>query len=261
VAPADTWGLYNALARTLGERTAEMHAALSTPTGNPDFEPEPVTAADREGWRDQALRQADRAFQSLRLARPTLSPEIGEEVDRLLAREAAVAERITRLASGPITAAKVRIHGDFHLGQVLRSSTDWAIIDFEGEPAKTLAQRRARNMPLRDVAGMLRSFDYCSWAALRHIADVHADAVPRLRPLAEEWEAEARRSFLDGYLSRIGDSPSHPREPAELSRLLSLFELEKALYEIVYEAGNRPSWLPIPIRGVMEVMDSQIPAP
>ncbi|WP_119678843.1 maltose alpha-D-glucosyltransferase [Indioceanicola profundi] len=257
VSPADIWGLYNTLARTLGERTAEMHVALSTATGNPDFDPEPVTETDMQGWHEQARKQADRAFQALRLVRNDLPEETAADVDALLAREEEVMKRLARLAHGTVDAAKVRIHGDYHLGQVLRSSTDWYIIDFEGEPMKNLAQRRAKNAPMRDVAGMLRSFDYVSWAALRHIAEVHADTMPRLRPMAEQWEAEARRNFLEGYRSHIGDSPAYPKGEGEADRLMELFELEKALYEIAYEAGNRPGWLSIPVSGVLDMLGAK----
>jgi len=255
--PEDDWGLYLSLARTLGERTAEMHAALATATGNPDFDPEPIGDDDMDRWEEQAKNQADRAFQAVRLALPTLPEEVRADAEALLGHEQAIRDRIRELARHKPAATKTRIHGDYHLGQVLRSTTDWFIIDFEGEPSKPLAVRRAKNCPLRDVAGMLRSFDYASWAALKHLAEVHADAVPRLRPQAEAWEAVARRAFLNGYRDRIVGASSYPGDPAEADRLIALFELEKALYEIVYEAGNRPGWLPIPVRGALALVEDR----
>ncbi|WP_114394320.1 maltose alpha-D-glucosyltransferase [Oleisolibacter albus] len=257
----EEWGLYTTLARTLGERTAQLHCALATVTGDPAFDPEPVTDADMTAWREGARRQGERAIQALRLGRERLDDAARTEVGRLLEREPELLARIDQLCRGRPDVTKTRIHGDYHLGQVLRSATDWFIIDFEGEPAKPLAQRRVKGSPLRDVAGMLRSFDYAAWSALGQIAQVHADAMDRLRPLTEDWERLTRAAFLDGYRTCIGDCSSHPPGAGEADRLIALFELEKALYEIVYEAGNRPAWLPIPVRGALAVLDRLQPGP
>jgi len=248
-------GFYLALARTLGERTAQMHCALATPTGNPDFEPEPVSDEDVKGWVQAALHQAERAFQAVRLAAERLPEEVRAEADALLAREAETYDRIRRLASGRLTATKTRIHGDYHLGQVLRAQTDWFIIDFEGEPSKSSAVRRAKQSPMRDVAGMLRSFNYAAWAAVMGLTELRGDDAQRLLPVATAWEHATAEAFLAGYRELIGGCSAHPADPADADRLLALFTLEKALYEIVYEAGNRPTWLPIPIRGVLAVLD------
>jgi len=259
--PEDIWGLYVNLAQTLGERTAELHCALATPSGDPDFDPEPTDEGDLNAWRDAARRQAERAFQAVELAAERLPEDVKGDADTLLARREEVFDRIRRLTAYPVEATRIRIHGDYHLGQVLRSTSDWFIIDFEGEPAKSLEQRRAKNSPLRDVAGMLRSFNYAAWAALLRMAEVHADSIERMRPLAQQWEQVTRTAFLDGYHNRIGGCSAHPGDPGTASRLTDLFELEKALYEIVYEAGNRPAWLSIPISGVLALLDRPLPEP
>ncbi len=256
--PADHWGLYATLARTLGERTAEMHRCLATPTGDPDFDPVPATEADRYAWFEAAEHQAKRAFQAVGLAYDGLPQEVKAEADMLLSRANEIVDRLRELALAPVEVSKIRIHGDFHLGQVLRSATDWYLIDFEGEPAKNLATRRSKQAAMRDVAGMVRSFDYASWAALHRLSQAQADALTRLRPIAEDWRHAARAAFLEGYRATIGDSPANPADVAAAERLLALFELEKALYEIVYEAGNRPAWLPIPIRGALGVLEQPV---
>ncbi|HYE51032.1 MAG TPA: maltose alpha-D-glucosyltransferase [Azospirillaceae bacterium] len=253
--PQERHGFYLALARTLGERTGALHCALATPTGDAAFDPETVTGDDLKGWGETARRQADRAFQAVRLAADRLPDEVRGDAEALLAREAEVHDRLRRLSAGTIRATKTRIHGDYHLGQVLRAQTDWYIIDFEGEPARPAAERRAKQSPVRDVAGMLRSFNYAAWAAVMNLSELHGDAKSRLLPVALEWEAATRDAFLAGYADGIAACTGPAGAQGDSDRLLALFTLEKALYEIAYEAGNRPAWLPIPIRGVLGVLD------
>ncbi|ACI97953.1 maltose alpha-D-glucosyltransferase [Rhodospirillum centenum] len=256
----ENFGMYLTLARTLGERTAQLHCALATTTGDPGFDPEPAGAADMEDWREAAMRQVEAGLHALRTARDGLPDEARAAADLLLGREEEVFERVHALARPIDGLTKTRIHGDYHLGQVLRSATDWFIIDFEGEPTKTLAERRRKHSPLRDVAGMLRSFDYAAWGAMFRLAEVHADAIDRLGPLAREWNQAARTAFLEGYDGAIGACSACPQD-GSADRLRALFELEKAFYEIAYEAGNRPTWLPIPIRGALAVLDRPLEMP
>jgi maltose alpha-D-glucosyltransferase/alpha-amylase len=144
---------------------------------------------------------------------------------------------------------KTRYHGDYHLGQVLVSSNDFIIIDFEGEPARPLAERRAKHSSLRDVAGMLRSFDYARWSAV--LRDTYTDADrSRLAPLAQGWAREARETFLRAYDEAARGSGLYASF-AEVQGLIELFELEKALYELRYEVGNRPAWINVPLQGVL----------
>jgi maltose alpha-D-glucosyltransferase/alpha-amylase len=147
---------------------------------------------------------------------------------------------------------KTRIHGDYHLGQVLVTRNDFVIIDFEGEPGHSLEQRSAKHSPLRDVAGMLRSFSYVQHSALRKVAHVDVEAA-RLAPLARAWEIEAREAFLSAYDAAARDAKIYGPEVLQPgSGLLGLFELEKALYELSYELGNRPTWAGIPLQGIID---------
>ena len=147
------------------------------------------------------------------------------------------------------TGLKTRYHGDYHLSQVLVSSNDFVIIDFEGEPARPLAERRMKHSPLRDVAGMLRSFDYARWSAV--LRDTHTDADrARLTPFAHRWARQARETFLRAYDETARDSGIYGSF-AQVQGLIGLFELEKALYELRYEASNRPAWINVPLQGVL----------
>jgi len=148
---------------------------------------------------------------------------------------------------------KSRYHGDYHLGQVLLQKLDFIITDFEGEPARSFEERRAKHSPLKDVAGMLRSFNYARWTALRQALEGHAD-YERLAPHAEAWEARARRAFLGAYDEAARASGLYASFD-DLRELLELFELEKALYELRYELNNRPGWVGIPLAGILALLD------
>jgi maltose alpha-D-glucosyltransferase/alpha-amylase len=160
--------------------------------------------------------------------------------------------RIEALSTQEPQGLKTRIHGDFHLGQVLVTRNDFVIIDFEGEPGHSLEQRSAKHSPLRDVAGMLRSFSYVQHSALRKAAHVDAEAA-RLAPLARAWEIAARGAFLAAYDEAARDAKIYGPEALQPdSGLLGLFELEKALYELKYELGSRPTWAGIPLQGILD---------
>ncbi len=236
--------------RTLAKRTAELHAALATRTGNADFDPEPPSRADLDGYRQRALGEARNALALLKsnieqipAADRDKSNEVLAHQDRLLARvEAAAAEA----AHGQ----KIRIHGDYHLGQVLVTRNDFVIVDFEGEPGHSIEQRRAKQSPLRDVAGMLRSFSYVEHSALRSVAHDEVEFA-KLAPLARAWTAEVRTAFLSAYEAEARRTSAYtPLTPGR--GLLGLFELEKALYELRYELSNRPTWVGIPLQGILE---------
>ena len=246
------------LAVMLGHRTAELHRALAAPTEDGDFRPEPITAKDIAAWRAAARRQAEGAFATLKERVPTL-PEAEREAARtLLARRQECLACIDALARDPVTAMKTRIHGDYHLGQVLVAQNDWYIIDFEGEPAKTLAQRRAKHSPLRDIAGMLRSFDYAAWAGVRHVAATTGTAPEATVQQAAAWRDETFEAFMTGYRQLNAEIPSYPADEREAARLLQLFTLEKACYELAYEAANRPDWITIPIKGISTILDANM---
>jgi maltose alpha-D-glucosyltransferase/alpha-amylase len=254
-APAhEPHAFYLTLARVLGQRTAELHRALATPTDDPAFAAEPITGADLETWRRAMRDQADAAFRALEQALPGLADQDRAQVEALLSRRDVCYARIDTLTEAGISAAKTRIHGDYHLGQVLVAQNDFYILDFEGEPARPLAERRAKSSPLKDVAGMLRSFDYAAWAAVTSLVEVHPGSADLVRSLAEAWRQATAQAFLDAYRETIAGSASYPESEAEAGRLLDLFRLDKALYEICYEAANRPNWIRIPLKGVTSLL-------
>jgi maltose alpha-D-glucosyltransferase/alpha-amylase len=259
-APAhEPHAFYLAQVRVLGQRTAELHRAFATPTGDAAFAAEPIAREDLQEWRHAVRQQAAAAFRALEHALPRLAEDDRERVEALLSHRAACDARIHALTEGGIGAAKTRIHGDYHLGQVLVAQNDFYILDFEGEPARPLAERRAKSSPLKDVAGMLRSFDYAAWAAVMSLAEIDAGSVAVVRTLAESWRQAAQQAFLNAYRETIAGCPSWPENEVEAGRLLDLFLLEKALYEVCYEAANRPNWIRIPLKGVTNLLELEAP--
>ncbi|HKA44698.1 MAG TPA: maltose alpha-D-glucosyltransferase [Burkholderiales bacterium] len=252
--PIDAHGAYLAITRTLGTRTAELHLALARSSGNPAFDPEPVTAQDIAAWKKRAHEEATQTLKLLERGSDRLPSPAREEAQGLLAQQQHLLSRIDALALPTGKALKIRCHGDYHLAQVLIAQNDFRIIDFEGEPSRPLAERRQKQSPLRDVAGMLRSFNYARWTALASAA--HApDDLARLAPLAEVWEAEVRRAFLESYDAAVSASNAGLYSSlAEMRPLIELFELEKALYELRYEVGSRPAWVRVPLQGIQALI-------
>ncbi len=237
--------------RRLGTRTAEMHKALATPTDDPAFAPEPLTLEDVKASVADARALADRAFVRLASLGPDASENARTLAERLIARKAECYNLLEGAAEPPIGAIKTRIHGDYHLGQVLVVKDDVVIIDFEGEPARTLEERRAKGTPLRDVAGMLRSFAYAVATARRRIAE----RLPEISSRLNKELIEFSEIFIEAYMESAKDSPIWIQDAATQRRLLVLHTLSKAFYEIDYEAGNRPEWIDIPIEGVLTILD------
>jgi trehalose synthase-fused probable maltokinase len=219
----------------LGCTTAELHAALAdAPPELHDFAAEPISPDDVSAWRNAIREEVLRATSALE------QRQIHVNVEHMLQRADGI--------SGVLGSHKIRHHGDYHLGQVLESEDGgFVIIDFEGEPSKPLALRREKRSPLRDVAGMLRSFDYARNAALR----AHDVADPLRVERAAEWHAATRDAFLSAYLGTIR-SQAPTLLPAEVDAALSALELEKAAYEVLYELNNRPDWLPIPLAALTQ---------
>lgn len=240
-----------ALAAQLGRRTAELHRALAGPSDDPAFAPEPLTAAHLAQWAESVRAQAEAAFAGLRQAGARLAPSAGSLARRLLEREPGVAARVAALTAEPVEAWITRLHNDYHLGQVLVSGDDVFVIDFEGEPLRPLAERRAKHSVLRDVAGVLRSFGYAAAAAARRL---EPEARIAAAPVLDASAHEMSRAFLDAYRRTMRGCPSFPVE-VQARRLLELFLLEKAFYEIRYELANRPDWVEIPLAGVIALLE------
>jgi maltose alpha-D-glucosyltransferase / alpha-amylase len=249
--------LYLELAAQLGRRTAELHRALCPETPVDDaFAPEPITAKDLAQWRERATRAAQVTLDNLQRRRDGLPAPAQALADRLLARRDRLAERFASLLPADIAVMKTRFHGDYHLGQVLAVQDDFHIIDFEGEPLRSTAERRQKGSPLRDVAGMLRSYAYAAATAVRQMTEIQPAAQPVLQERAEEWHRQVTDAFLTRYRAGMAGVRSMPAEPSKAAALLDFFTLEKAMYEVDYELAQRPNWVAIPLAGVLALVEA-----
>lgn len=247
-------GSYAALAELLGRRVGEMHVALASKVDDDVFKPEPLDAAQRETIATRAHHDLSRALTILG-ARSNDLPENARTVfAEVRAAQRSFERRLTDVARAAEGGVVTRVHGDLHLGQVLFTGSDFSIIDFEGEPARPLADRRRKRSPLVDVAGMLRSFHYASVAALRARPESTRAA---LSPWAVLWQRAATASFLRGWLEAVRGSVVLPSDPAVTRGLLDLFLLEKGIYELAYEMNNRPDWIVIPLVGLRELLEAE----
>ena len=248
--PPNAHEAYLTLIRVLALRTAELHRALAKPSNDAAFSPQPLLRADIDTYRQRALDEARGALDLLAANLEAVPATDRERANAVLAQRDAIMKRIESCAAATPPGRKIRIHGDYHLGQVLVTRNDFVIIDFEGEPGHSLEQRRAKHSALRDIAGMLRSFSYAQHSALRSVAHNESEAA-RLAPLGRGWEIEARTAFLAAYDAAARDAALYESlQPGQ--GLLGLFEIEKALYELRYEIGNRPTWVGIPLQGILD---------
>jgi maltose alpha-D-glucosyltransferase/alpha-amylase len=251
---ADVHGGYNALARTLGMRTAELHAALATTSADAAFDPVPLEPQDVTAWTERTRMAAATLLDHLERRRESLPERTRAAADRLLAKREPLLARIAAHAGDRSALAKTRIHGDYHLGQVLLVQNDFVITDFEGEPARTMAERAQKHSALKDVAGMLRSFDYAMHAALLKFVAERPDTREALEPAGRHWQTQAVNAFLDGY-DEAARAHGLASARAETNGLLDLFVLEKAMYELSYELDNRPDWAAIPLAGLLDTLE------
>lgn len=230
--------------RRLGALTGGLHTALASDPIDPAFAPEPITADDVARWAQRIAGDLERTLDMLRPRLPGLPAAARRHAQTLLDGAASLRACVGSLdALVAHECCKIRIHGDYHLGQTLRTAEDFVILDFEGEPTRPLAERRAKDCVLRDVAGMLRSFDYAAATALGEGASLAA---------GDTWCRLASEAFLDGYLGEITPAPVRlvPAARSGLARALAAFELDKALYELRYEIDNRPAWIAVPLAGL-----------
>ena len=248
---AEIIGPYLSTAEILGRRTGELHAALASAGGRRDFEPEvfsvPELKATARGMRQHATEE----LQLLEAAMPRLDDRRRDLARELLAQRSDLFHHFDALAHIRSGGARIRCHGDFHLGQVLIAEADVVILDFEGEPARPLAERRQKTSPLRDVAGMLRSFSYAAQTGLGVATHTRPEDAERLSPWARMWELWVGSAFLGAYRAAIDPSGLLPGNENDLDALLRAFVLDKALYELAYELNNRPDWVHIPLRGLL----------
>jgi maltose alpha-D-glucosyltransferase/alpha-amylase len=251
---ADVHGGYAALARTLGTRTAQLHAAFARSTGDPAFDPAPLAATDVVAWTEHVREEATKVLDRLERSRDALAEPARADADRLLAQRERLLARIAAHATDRSAGAKTRLHGDYHLGQVLLVQNDFAITDFEGEPSRTMAERAQKHSALKDVAGMLRSFDYAMHSALFNFIAERPDAREAVEAAGRQWQAQAEGAFLDAY-DEIARASGLAGARAEMHALLELFVLEKAVYELKYELDNRPDWARLPLTGLLDILE------
>ncbi len=240
--------------RQIGRRVAEMQIALASRDDIPEFAPEPITPDDLQEWTEQLLQRAERALDDLGRRRADLRTIDLPAIDALLAHRAALPRRLRRLFPKRVEAMKVRHHGDFHLGQMLIVKDDVFIIDFEGEPRRTLEERRRKAPAARDIAGLLRSIDYSATAALDRALKTAPDEHGKVAQALDDWRERAVKSVLNAYHECLTDPRLWPAKRREADSLLDFFLLEKAFYEIEYELAHRPDWLRVPLAGTLRVL-------
>jgi maltose alpha-D-glucosyltransferase/alpha-amylase len=240
-----------------GRRVAEMQMALASHDDVEDFRPKPTTPHDIRLWIDEIVTRADHAFEGVEQRRAAARESDRVLIDQVLAQRASLRDRLHALLPEAIDGLKIRHHGDFHLGQMLEVRDDIFIIDFEGEPRRSLAERRRKAPAARDVAGLIRSIDYSATAALERVLRVAPDEQGKLGAALGEWRDRAVAAFLAAYREAIGNQLLWPADPQDSERLLNFFLLEKAFYEIEYELAHRPDWLRVPLKGMLRILSQQ----
>ena len=249
----EVMGAYLSSARLLGQRTGELHVALASDTKDPAFAPEPSTAFYRRSLYESLRTLTDQSLSLLEKRLSGLPEELRPRAQKVLKLEPAILDRFRRILERKVTAVRIRCHGDYHLGQVLFTGKDFVIIDFEGEPARPIGERRLKRSPLRDIAGMLRSFNYAALAKLKGDGMRPEDAA-RLQPWARYWTLWVSVTFLKGFFDATAQAAFMPKSREEIDLWLNVCLLEKAVYELSYELNNRPDWIEVPIAGILEIL-------
>ncbi len=250
----DRIGGYLEFARLLGQRTAELHVALASRPDEPDFAPEPLNAMYRRSLYQASRTRVDQALDLLQSSLPKLPEEYRDAARRVLGLEKEIDRRLRVVVDAKIGGRRLRCHGDYHLGQVLFTGKDFRIMDFEGEPARPISERRLKRSPLRDVAGMLRSFHYAAVSAL-FSGRVRPEDIPTLGRWVDYWYHWVSVDFLKAYLDAAEDGDFLPPSEAGISALLDLCLIDKAVYELGYELNNRPTWVRIPLQGILGLIE------
>ncbi|MCE0464550.1 maltose alpha-D-glucosyltransferase [Pseudomonas uvaldensis] len=257
---------YNALgelkdfAGMLGQRLGEMHQVLAQATDNPDFAAQKTTAKDAQAIGKDVAAQVENALRLLKQHQDQLNPTDRAMVARLLEHRKTVLAHVQELAGKAAGGLRIRVHGDLHLGQVLVIKGDAYLIDFEGEPARPLHERRGKHSPYKDVSGVLRSFDYAAAMAIHlHTVDSTADADAARQRVANRYLTEARQAFVQAYRLAAASLAHEWKDAEGEDAALALFGLEKAAYEVAYEAENRPAWLPVPLHGLYGLLSGLKP--
>jgi maltose alpha-D-glucosyltransferase/alpha-amylase len=249
----DHVGIYLDSATTLGCRTAELHLALAAATDDPAFAPEPVSAEDLQALLADLQEHASGVLDALKERVPYLPDDVLEIAAAVLSRRTRILDHFRALRPETFRTWRTRVHGDYHLGQVLKVKTDFVILDFEGEPARPLSARRAKHSPLKDVAGMLRSFSYAAYSGLINYSARRAGDRASLEPWAQLWERCVAAEFLRAYRQTAHGAVFLPENSENFRKMLDIFLVDKALYEVLYELNARPDWVRIPLIGIMSL--------
>ncbi len=250
----DAMGGYLQTATKLGQRTGELHASLAADDHNPAFAPEPFVTRDLAMVAARVADESRPTFEMLERLLGSLPEDARAGAGAVLAQRRELMGRMLSLSGGRDMGRKIRVHGDYHLGQVLWAEDDFYVLDFEGEPDRPLDERRAKQSPLKDVAGMVRLYGYAASAGLRSFALAHPMDRERLEGWATLWHTWASASFLHGYLDAVSPAAVLPPDRAAIDMVLGVFILEKALYQLRYELNHRPDWVSIPLSGILELL-------
>jgi maltose alpha-D-glucosyltransferase/alpha-amylase len=251
---SDEQAAYVLRMQKMGRRVAELQRALASRDDLADFAPEPITTNDIRIWIDDVLERANQTFDHMAHRRSDLPEKDRRLADRLLSYRDSLSPRLRILLPENLGVSKIRHHGDFHLGQMLIVKDDVAIIDFEGEPRRSIEDRRRKAPAARDVAGLIRSIDYSATAALERALKSAPDEYGKLAYALDGWRERSIAAFLSAYRSSLGDTRLWPKSRKAADRLLDFFLLEKAFYEIEYERAHRPEWLRVPISGTLRIL-------
>jgi maltose alpha-D-glucosyltransferase/alpha-amylase len=241
-------------ARLLGVRTGEMHLALASGVDEPDFKPEEFSLHYQRSLFSSFQTLVRSTFQSQVRNLRKLPEDVRKEAEDVLGMKDDILHTFKRIYQRKFDVVKIRIHGDYHLGQVLFTGKDFVILDFEGEPARSYSERRLKRSPLRDVAGMVRSFHYAAYSGLFLNDQVRKEDMKKLLPFAEQWYHYMSGFFMQAYLDTVKGSDFIPRDKEDLDIMLQTYILEKAIYELGYELNSRPDWVIIPLRGIKAIM-------
>ncbi|HEY3661819.1 MAG TPA: maltose alpha-D-glucosyltransferase [Chthoniobacterales bacterium] len=247
-------GVYPEKAKLIGQRTGEMHLALAAETNDKRFAPEPFNAMAQRSVYQSMRASLRRAFVLLQKKLPELPEAFRAEAAQVLAAEQQILAAEQQTLERHASAMKIRIHGDYHLGQALYTGKDFVILDFEGEPARPLSERKLKRSALRDVAGMMRSFQYAAYSALWQ-PSMRTEDVPFLERWADLWYRQMSATFLERYLETAAGANFLPQKEGDLAVLLEAYLLDKAVYEVGYELNHRPDWVLIPVRGIKHILN------
>jgi maltose alpha-D-glucosyltransferase/alpha-amylase len=250
----DLIGSFLSSAKKLGQRTGEVHVALARKNSPAEFAPESFSLMVQQSIFQWTRASLTRTFAALRTRLKQLPPAVAEETAEMLKREAEIESILQGITKVELGGQRIRCHGDLHLGQVLHTGDDFVLIDFEGEPDRSLSERSHKRCPLRDVTGMLRSFNYATESALRSGRYRERDT-EKLKPWARYFEEQVSAQYLRGYFDETLGHALLPEDDEQLELLLRFFTIEKAIYEVGYEMNNRPQWLPIPLAGLKQILE------